>query len=133
MKKPTSAQYARAFVSAFDEDIASHDVVIDRFITVLHEDHMLYRTHEIILALEHLFDKEDNTLRAKVKSAYSLTEEERANIIASLKRKTSASHVVLEETVDSALLGGIDMRYDGRRVDGTLKTAVARLHEVLSV
>jgi F-type H+-transporting ATPase subunit delta len=133
MKKPTPAQYARAFVSALDEDTTSRDAVIDRFITVLHEDHMLYRTHEIISALEHLFDKEDNTLRAKVKSAYSLTEEERVDIITSLKRKTSASHVVLEETVDSALLGGIDIRYDGHRVDGTLKTAVARLHEMLSV
>jgi F-type H+-transporting ATPase subunit delta len=133
MKKPTPAQYARAFVSALDEDTTSRDAVIDRFITVLHEDHILYRAHEIISALECIFDEEHHTLRAKVKSAYSLTEEERANIIASLQRKTSASHVILEETVDPALLGGIDMRYDGHRVDGTLKTAVARLHEMLSV
>jgi F-type H+-transporting ATPase subunit delta len=132
MKKPIPAQSAHALVQALNEGVVSHDVIIDRFITVLHEDHILHRAHEIISALEHLFDKEHHTLRAKVKSAYSLTEGERADVIVSLQKKTAASHVVLEETVDPSLLGGVDIRYDGHRIDGTLKTAITHLHEALT-
>lgn len=131
MKKPTPTQYAQALLQALSGEGASRDGILDRFVTVLHEDHMLYRAHEIISALEHLFDKENNTLRVKVQGAYPLTEDERANVIASLKKRADASHVVLEEVVDPTLLGGIDIRYDGHRIDGTLKTAVTCFHEAL--
>ncbi len=132
MKKPTPTQYAQALFSVLEtSDTSSRDMIFDRFVALLSEDHMLHRAADIYTALQDIADEHTGTIRAQVKSAHTLSEEEKETIASYIRKKTHATNVLLEEKDDSSLLGGIDVRYSGRRIDGTLKTSVARLREAL--
>lgn len=75
-------------------------------------------------------DKECSVVRVEVVTANEVAEDEKQSIVASLARAISGR---LEPSwaVDSSLLGGLVVRYQGKVLDGSLKGRVDRLESSL--
>ena len=82
-----------------------------------------------IHAYEELHNAAVKLSTAQVTSAVPLTDQEKADLQASLEKKLGRS-IRMECSVDEALLGGLVIRVDGRVIDGSLKH---RLHEIKEV
>lgn len=79
-----------------------------------------------------LADEAAGRVRARVRTAVALTEAERAALSERLGRALGGKAVVLEEGVDSQLLGGFIVEVDSYIVDGSLDGQLARLSERLA-
>lgn len=84
---------------------------------------------DAIRAYEELHNAAVKLSTAQVTSAVPLTDQEKADLQASLEKKLGRS-IRMECSVDEALLGGLVIRVDGRVIDGSLKH---RLHEIKEV
>lgn len=79
-----------------------------------------------------LGDAEAGRIRARVRTAVPLTGDERLDLQRRLARALGAREVVLEETVDPALLGGFVAEVGSYVVDGSLDGQLARLRDRLA-
>lgn len=77
-----------------------------------------------------LADEAEKHKTARVVSAAPLTEEEKERLIRRLAGDTGAQITLSCET-DPALLGGMLVEIDGRVIDGTLRTKLRELKEVI--
>ena len=68
--------------------------------------------------------------RVEAISAVALSEEQMARIAEKLKSQTG-KEIVIKNTIDADILGGIRLRYCGRQLDGSLKTRLDTLEEKL--
>jgi F-type H+-transporting ATPase subunit delta len=91
---------------------------------------------EIAVAFRDLADAAAGRVRARVRSAVPLTDLERKTLAAQLARAIERERgvrasVVLDETVDSNLLGGFVAEVGSLVVDGSLDVQLARLRQQL--
>lgn len=87
---------------------------------------------DIELAFRDLVDQDLGRIRARVRAAVPLTENDRTALRGRLGRALSGRQVVLEETVDDRMLGGFVAEIDSLIVDGSLEGQLARLRERLA-
>ncbi|MBI2218534.1 MAG: ATP synthase F1 subunit delta [Candidatus Rokubacteria bacterium] len=83
-------------------------------------------------AYRELHDADRGRIRARVRTAVPLTEQERVRLAARLGRELGGKQVILEEAVDSALLGGFVAEIGSLVMDGSLDGQLARLRERLT-
>ncbi len=103
---------------------------LSHFLQVLTEQ----KRHSLLLEIIHLFlqevQKYQKTSKAFVSSARPLTEEQRLILIQTLEKHFDQK-IMLEEKVDSQLIAGIVLDYEGFRIDTSLKTQLAQWqHEI---
>ena len=80
---------------------------------------------------QRLIDADLNRVRARVRTAVALTDAERTALADKLGRALGGKTVLIEETVDSQLLGGFVAEIGSFIVDGSLDGQLARLRERL--
>lgn len=85
---------------------------------------------EIVLAYQGLVDEARGRVRARVRTAVPLTEEERRRISERLSR-AAGKEVLVEDAVDRTLLGGFVAEVGSRVLDGSLDGQLARMRERL--
>ncbi len=107
------------------------DTVLLNFMKVLARRRRLGSLRVIQAAVSEMRDEQLGRLRVKVSSAQALTDAQKKEITANLKKKFG-KEVVLIEKIDASLLGGIVLRVGDKVYDGsvqgklqTLKRAVA--------
>lgn len=86
---------------------------------------------EIVSAYRVLVDQELNRVRAEVRTAVALTEEESRQLALRLERMLG-KRVMLEQTVDSTLLGGFVAQVGSLILDASLDGQLARMRERLA-
>ncbi len=94
-----------------------------KILTEKRETHAFGRLYSDFLAL---YNKRMGIIPVEVISAVELSEEEKEKLCKKLSEKLSGS-VVISNTVDKAILGGIILRYDSVQLDGSVK---ARLDKI---
>jgi F-type H+-transporting ATPase subunit delta len=85
------------------------------------------RLAAIAAAYRALDDADRGRVRARVRTAVALTEQERAALAARLGRELGGKQVILEEVVDRGLLGGFVAEVGSLVMDGSLDGQLARL------
>ena len=85
---------------------------------------------EIVEAYHELADAQAGRVRANVKVAQSLTEADLERLRAVLQAGTG-KQVVIEQTVDSSIIGGVVANVGGRVYDGSIKTQLETLRSRL--
>lgn len=100
------------------------------FMKVLAQHERLEIIRTIRAKAHHLLDKLRGRTEANVVSAAPLDPKQSAAIKARLQA-TYGGEVVLRETVDPSLIGGVIVRVGDRVVDGSLANSLARLKEQL--
>ena len=71
-----------------------------------------------------------NTLKGIVKTTIPLTEEEFSNLVSTLENKYK-KHVILKQVIDEKILGGIYVRVNNDVIDGTVKSKLDELKELM--
>ena len=85
---------------------------------------------EIVLAYQGFVDEAFGRVRARVRTAVALTDEDRRQIFEHLSRALG-KEVLVEEAVDRKLLGGFVAEIGSRVLDGSLDGQLARMRERL--
>jgi F-type H+-transporting ATPase subunit delta len=86
----------------------------------------------IAAAFRALDDEARGRVRVKLRTAISLTEQERTALTARLSRVVEGKQLVIEESVDSTLLGGFVAEVGSMILDGSLDTQLERLRDQLA-
>ena len=106
------------------------DPEIERFLKLLVERRRIQYIREIVIMYQELLDEELNIARGEVITAYPLSEEERKELEEVLKNYLK-KEVILESKVDEGIIGGIKIRIGDLIFDGTLKTQLNKMKEII--
>ena len=87
---------------------------------------LLIRLHDLDLSRSILGLVDHNILEVTAVSAIALTAPSREKLLAKLQKMTG-KNIVLTETVDPAVLGGLRLDMGGTRLDGTVQRHLERL------
>ncbi len=113
-----------------DKAFASLDGSLVNLIKILAEKRLSYLFPKLADEYSALYDESRGILRAEAVSAVPLTEKQSAALtkkLASLTGKT----VILSNTTDKSILGGIVLRYSGIQLDGSVKTRLDKFESAL--
>ena len=100
------------------------------FLELLTERGHINDFNECVKEYEHLYNADLGIVNADAVSAVPLTDAEKAELTAKLEKMTG-SKICLKTSVDSSLLGGILIRMNGKLLDGSLRTRINDIREVL--
>jgi F-type H+-transporting ATPase subunit delta len=82
-------------------------------------------------AYRELLDTDQGRVRARVRTAVALTQDERASLARSLGRALGGKQVLLEEVVDPTLVSGFVAEIGSFVLDGSIDGQLARIRERL--
>ncbi len=100
-------------------------------LVMLKKNGVVSRADELLEHFEKIHDKNHNTVRAEISSKTKLTEKEHHEIQTFIKHKHKAEHVIMEETEDKELLGGVKIKVGDTLYDGSLKSKLKKLEDYL--
>ena len=113
-----------------DEAFSSLDPSLVNLIKILAEKRLSYIFPKLAEEYFALYDDSRGILRAEAVSAAPLTKSQSdalANKLSSLTGKT----VIISNTVDKSILGGVKLRYGGIQLDGSVKTRLDKFESAL--
>ena len=113
-----------------DEAFASIDKDLCSFIKILCTKHALYLFSRIADAYEALCDEAMGIIRAEAITAVALSETQSEKLKSRLEKQTKKT-VILTNTVDPSVLGGVKLRYMGKQWDGSLKNRLDAIGQSL--
>ncbi len=109
------------------EDIKSGDkLALKRLAAYLVETKRTNEAELIIRDIEQALVKHGVVL-ADITSARKLTDEAKSAIETFIRNDTKAEQVVLRESIDRSVIGGMRVSYGDRLLDGTIATKLERL------
>lgn len=113
-----------------DEAIGSLDERLTNLMKLLAASHSLHIMPKVLNAFEALSDERHGILRVEAISAVALTAEQADRLTERLQQRTGST-VILKNTVDPSVLGGIRLRGMGEQIDGTLRARLDGLESAL--
>ena len=102
---------------------------INIFKGLIEKDRILY-LKEKLKEMEKIDLERKNTLNGIVKTTVPLTQEEFNNLIKTLEEKYN-KHIILEQIIDENILGGIYVRVNNDVIDGTVKSKLDELKDLM--
>jgi len=123
--KYSRSDIAKAFVASADK--IGTKKATKNLAALLLEQGMHGRIDEIMDDIAAQFAKLHGVMEANVKTAYPLSAEVKKDIEARVKKETSAKKVIINETIDRSLLGGVIITAPDMELDLSLKTKLAKL------
>ena len=117
-KKERCALLDKAFEGA-------HPYLVN-FLKLLCGEDLLGELPGCLRAYQDRYNVDHNILEVTAVSAIALTAPSREKLLAKLQKMTG-KNIVLTETVDPAVLGGLRLDMDGTRLDGTVQRHLERL------
>ena len=108
-------------LSLIDEAFGTVNGNLKKLIKILCERHSTFAFSAVCSAYSELYDESRGIVRAVAVSARPMSEGQ----ISALSEKLSATTgktVVVKNTVDPSILGGVKLRYEGTQLDGSVKT-----------
>lgn len=90
-------------------------------IKILTERRLAYLIHKVMDAYLIAYDISRGIERVEAISAVPLTQEQKDRLVSKLK-KITGKQIIVNNTIDPSLLGGMKLRYMGKQIDGSIKT-----------
>ena len=106
-----------------DEEILS-------FLLILIEKDRILFLREKLNEMEKIDLERKNTYRGIVKTTEPLSEEQYNNLITKLEKKYNKK-IILQQVIDSSILGGIYVRVNNEVMDGTVKLRLEELKKLM--
>ena len=123
MKKEERLALAEAAFGGFSEYLLN-------LILILAERHLAMGLPRLCDEFATLYDEERGILRAEAVSAVAMSDEQIKRLADRLGERTGKT-VLIKNTVDSGVLGGIKLRYGGTQLDGTVRASLDRFERML--
>jgi F-type H+-transporting ATPase subunit delta len=106
--------------------------MIRNFVLVLSDHHRAAGLPQILDAFEMALDGRLGLVRAEVKSAFELTEQQRNDLMKELS-DLAGTEIRMRVEIDTALIGGVSVRLGSKVYDGSVRGQLAGLRERLAV
>ena len=116
--------------SLIDEALSSLDEYVRNTFKLLAEARLTYTLPKLSDIYGELLDEKRGVLRAEAISAIPMTESQTEALKAKLQKETGKT-VVIKNTVDASILGGLILRYGGLSEDGSLKNRLEKIKKTL--
>ncbi len=100
------------------------------FLLLLCEKNRLDCFDDAEIAFEALYDESQRTINIRVKSAVSLSDDQKARLEAKLEQKYK-HRVDTQYIIDTTLLGGVIIEADDTVIDGSLRHRIGQIKEVI--
>ena len=131
--KISSRQYAESlYESVVSKNEKEVKAILKKFVALLGERRELERANEIIAAFNEIWNKANGEVQATLISARKLDAAAKKLIVDYLENKAGAKNISLTEEIDEKLIGGFVLKYDGKVIDGSLKTNLEDLKNKIS-
>ena len=117
-------------LSLIDRAFSPVDETVRNLLMILSEKHSVYIFPEIVKEFIALYNESRNICEAEAISAVALSAEELSAIEKKLMQMTGKS-IIMKNTIDPAVLGGIKLRYMGKQLDGTLRARLSAIENSL--
>lgn len=98
------------------------------FLKLLCEENLIWELPGVLRAYRDRYNEDNGILEVTAVSAVALAAPAREKLLAKLQKMTG-KNVVLTETVDPSVLGGLRLDMGGKRLDGTVQRHLERLRE----
>ena len=109
--KVSAKQYARLLWNCLEEQGESKKKeVIKSFVQTLFRRRQLRLEYKIIEALKNIEKQEKGLARAKVRSAYEMSDQEKKNVADFVKEKLNCKEVKTNFQTDKNLIGGVEFQ-----------------------
>ena len=108
-------------LSLIDDALSSLCYSVKNLIKILCETHLVHTFKEIASAYLALYDDYFGIERAEAVTAVPLTDEQE-NAITQRLAEMTGKKIILKNTVNPEILGGVMLRYSGIQLDGSVKT-----------
>ena len=119
---------ARAiYLSLKDKTGDGLSVAFKSVVEFLARKRLLSKAKDILAHLSNIINKENGVLEAHVTSAHKLEEKAKQELANYLKKRYSAREVILAETHDKRLLGGVRVEANYEVIDNTVKNKILAL------
>lgn len=113
--------------SSFRESVEPY---VLNFLKILTEKGYIRHFHTCCQAYQELYNQDNGILPVTAVTATALTEQQIKSLTEKLSRITG-KHVELENKLDPAVLGGVRLDYDGKRIDDTVAHRMATISGML--
>lgn len=117
-------------LALISESFSSVENIVMNVIKLLAEKHSVYLFPEITKEYSSLYNESRGVCNAEIISAVALTDSQAMKIKEKLENMTGKT-IVIKNTVDKSVLGGIKLRYLGKELDGTLKARLTAIEKSL--
>ncbi len=108
-------------LSVIDAAFSTLDTTLVNLLKIVAEKRCAYLFTRVCRAYRALYDEARGIERVEAVTALPLTEQQTARLKQRLEAKTGKT-VIITNTTDPSILGGIKLRYMGIQLDGSLKT-----------
>jgi F-type H+-transporting ATPase subunit delta len=113
-----------------DRAFSSLNENLVNLLKILCEKHSVYQLPRIAGAYAALYDEARGIERVEARTAVAMTPPQIEAMRAKLSRMTGKA-VILRNTVDPSILGGVVLRYAGKQFDGSVKARLSALEKSL--
>ncbi|MBN2605630.1 MAG: ATP synthase F1 subunit delta [Bacilli bacterium] len=93
--------------------------LVKHFIFVLIDNHRMDLLSDVLLELHKIIDNQNRVMKVQVFSKAILSEEQQKQLIQNLSKKHNRE-IELENIVDTTIVGGLRIEYDGMILDDTI-------------
>lgn len=123
----STKQKKKTFINIFKGNI---DEELLSFLLILIEKDRILFLREKLNEMEKIDLERKNTYRGIVKTTEPLSEEQYNNLITKLEKKYNKK-IILQQVIDSSILGGIYVRVNNEVMDGTVKLRLEELKKLM--
>ena len=117
-------------LSLIDEAFSPVTETVVNVIKILAEKHSVHLFSEIAKGYMALYNESRGICTAEIISAVELSEAQIQKLKEKLTNMTGKT-IVIKNTTDKSLLGGVKLRYLGKELDGTLKARLTAIEKSL--
>ena len=118
-------------LGVIDAALASLDENLTNLVKILAERREAHSLSNVLDAYLAVYDEACGIERVEAVTAVPLTEAQTERLKAKLEKQTGKT-VIIKNTVDPSILGGIKLRYMGIQLDGSLKSRLDSFERVLT-
>ncbi len=135
MKKIIQDKIAQQVFASLKESKGEEEEahILSSLIKVLKEKKELPQCERIMYALQNLFDYENHIIKAHIIVQERLSPQLKQEIKEMLKKKYDAENVIIKESIDERIIGGIKIRVGEEVYDATLAQSIKKLQDQLSI
>ena len=113
-----------------DRAFASLDGNLLNFVKILCEKHAVYQLPRVADVYAALYDEARGIERVEAVTAVAMTEKQLSALTNKLAALTGKS-IVIRNTIDPTILGGVVLRYAGTQLDGSLRARLENFEKSL--
>lgn len=117
-------------IALIDNAFSSVDERLLNLLKILAEQRGVYLFAKVFDTYEELYDSARGIERVEAITAVALTEAQLTALTKKLNAMTGKT-AVIKNTVDPTILGGVKLRYQGKQLDGSVKTRLDKFEAAL--